>query len=477
MCTIKKIFALLFAVTAVTLMNTAVFANVYTGEVKGCTYSFDDETGILTLYGKGNMSYWSSQPWMNERFSIRDVETAVISEGITTVGMYTFNNFTGLKTVVIPEGVTLIGESAFQNCKSLKEVVLPSTVDRIAVNAFRESGIEKINFPDKLRSIESTAFYNCTGLKSIELNNSLERVFSAFLSTGLTSVVIPKDVKSISDCAFGFYHSGWEDYPVDGFVIYGAAGSKAQEYAEKSNLTFVPLDVVTVDFDTAGKCRAPEQQATLSGTKISRVDEPYADGFIFVGWYYDNNFENKFEYGDKITKNETLYAKWDAVTAGEITFNDDGNVRNVYYGDDLVFNANYDDMQLRLAADYTDKDGTEHKNETLANSKTTPITVSFGNKKYSLVFSPDNTSINVKLQYFQAGPGFIDSHDVDINVVYKQGDINTDGSADDKDADILLKHISGTQRFYGEALTRANMNNDGKIDILDIIAILQHKKI
>lgn len=471
---IKKIIAVLTAAAAVMLTSTTVFANVYTGEVKGCTYSFDDETGTLTIYGKGNMAYSFPEPWMDAGFSIRAVETAVISEGITTVGMYTFKNFTNLKTVVIPEGVTLIGESAFENCKSLKEVALPSTVKRIAVNAFRGSGIENINFPDKLESIERTAFYDCPGLTSIELNNSLKKVFSAFLSTGLTSVVIPKDVEYIAEHAFGFYYRSWNEYPVDGFIVYGAAGSKAQEYAEESGLTFVPLDVVTVTFDTDGKCTPPKPQSFLAGGRISAIDEPYAEGYVFDGWYYDKGLSEKFDGSDRMTQSKTLYAKWGAITEGAVFINDDTEPKTVYYGDNIAFNSTIGGgVQMRVTASYTDKDGNEHSGVSVAVGNKMPLTAKFTSSSYGRVFSPDNKTIRLTLQYFQSGPGWVDAHEAFVRVVYKQGDINADGSVDDVDVKTLIRCLGGIERFYGDPLKRANMNNDGTVDMLDVVKMLE----
>ena len=55
------------------------------------------------------------------------------------------------------------------------------------------------------------------------------------------------------------------------------------------------------------------------------------------------------------------------------------------------------------------------------------------------------------------------------------GDIDSNGKIDDVDAALLLKHISDISKLNDEQLTHADVNNDNKIDLLDVIAIQQSK--
>ena len=470
MSNVKKLFAVIFAVMAVMLMSTAVFAETYTGNLGNCTYSFDSASGELTLSGKGSMN--TSAFWMNNApFNIRDVRSVVITEGITEIGNEAFVNFTNMDRVVIPEGVTYIGESAFENCTRLKNVELPSTLDRIASKAFKNSGLIQIVLPDNVRSIGSYSFWGCKNLTSMELNNSIQNIFDCTYNTGLTHITIPKDVKYIADCAFGYNYANYEDIPVENFIIYGAEGSKAQTYAENNGFKFITLPTVKVSFDTRNKCTAPEDQVFLFGARAAAVEDPYLEGYAFDGWYYDSDLTQKFDFGDRITKDTTLYAKWDEVSTGAVSFTDNDDVVTLYYGDDAVFNANFDsDTRLMLAADYTDKDGNEYTNVSLAVGNV-PLTVKFSSGKYGRVFSPDNKSVTVRLLYFNTG--WKDTHFVRIKTVYKPGDVNIDGTADEKDVTAILKNITKTQLIYGDALKRANMNNDGVIDMLDAVKITE----
>ena len=56
----------------------------------------------------------------------------------------------------------------------------------------------------------------------------------------LTSINIPDSVTYIGSCAFGCDYDDNRDYvPIEGFIIYGKAGSEAERYAKRKGITFV----------------------------------------------------------------------------------------------------------------------------------------------------------------------------------------------------------------------------------------------
>ena len=78
-------------------------------------------------------NYWVNDPtpWSSLSFT-----KAVIGEGITTIGDFAFNNYTGLTSVDIPNTVTSIGKYAFSDCLGLTSVTIPSSVTTIDNGAF-----------------------------------------------------------------------------------------------------------------------------------------------------------------------------------------------------------------------------------------------------------------------------------------------------------------------------------------------------
>ncbi len=83
-----------------------------------------------------------------------------------------------------------------------------------------------VTIPNSVTSIGNYAFYNCTGL---------------------TSITIPNSVENIGSHAFGYYYSysyssGSYNYTkIDGFTIYGYAGTEAEVYAVDNDFPFVAL--------------------------------------------------------------------------------------------------------------------------------------------------------------------------------------------------------------------------------------------
>ena len=61
-------------------------------------------------------------------------------------------------------------------------------------------------------------------------------------------------------------------------------------------------------------------------------------------------------------------------------------------------------------------------------------------------------------------------------VVYAPGDIDGDGSITAADAQLLADHLTGKAALTDEQLTRADCNEDGKVDLADVYAILCRKE-
>ena len=90
--------------------------------------------GVLTIEGTGAMydyTFGSPAPWKGQSFT-----SAVIKDGVTTIGNDAFASCKGLTSVNIPNSVTSIGESAFSHCSGLTSVTIPGSVTSIGEWAF-----------------------------------------------------------------------------------------------------------------------------------------------------------------------------------------------------------------------------------------------------------------------------------------------------------------------------------------------------
>ena len=95
-----------------------------------------DRDGTLTVNGSGNMPNfvitYGSPPW-NDRSD--DIRALKLSEGITSVGTYSFRYCYNLEEVTFPDSLTDIGQRAFY-ATGLKSVRLPASLTSIGYYAF-----------------------------------------------------------------------------------------------------------------------------------------------------------------------------------------------------------------------------------------------------------------------------------------------------------------------------------------------------
>ena len=108
----------------VTLDGTTLTVSKKTGDGNGKMADYSDE------YGDNRV------PWESVKGSVTSV---VISDGVTGIGNYAFNNFGSIASLSIANTVTNIGEYAFNNCGSLLDITIPASVTSIGASALYTS--------------------------------------------------------------------------------------------------------------------------------------------------------------------------------------------------------------------------------------------------------------------------------------------------------------------------------------------------
>ena len=212
-------------------------------------WTYDDATKTLTITGSGDMAnyaYGGAAPW----FGIRDnITSIVISDGVTSIGNWSFYLCQNATSVTIANTVTSIGDEAFYYCKKLNNVTLPASVNTIGTSAFESCsalsnitingtitslGVDTFNgaaltdipgglitstipdgtfkgckfttitIPNTVTSIGNGAFENCYQLTSITIPNSVTSIGGDAFDDcySLTSITIPNSVTSIGNYAF-----------------------------------------------------------------------------------------------------------------------------------------------------------------------------------------------------------------------------------------------------------------------------------
>lgn len=108
-------------------------------------WEYNDTTKTLRIYGSGDMDNYPneySMPWYSK---IKNVESIVVDEGITSVGDYAFSGATRLKSVQIADSVIAVNNYAFSSCASLKNLRFGDNILAIADPSFAFNGINEKN--------------------------------------------------------------------------------------------------------------------------------------------------------------------------------------------------------------------------------------------------------------------------------------------------------------------------------------------
>ena len=175
----KRILSFVLAVLMIAslLPATALAADIVDsgtcgaeGDGSNLTWTLDSE-GVLTISGSGGMDDYGSSggPWHGSR-----VKSAMIADGVTSIGSCAFYNCRSLTSVTIPDSVTSIGYFAFSRCTSLNSVTIPNSVTSIGYSAFSDcTSLNSVTIPNSVTSIDNCAFERCTSLNSVTIPDSV----------------------------------------------------------------------------------------------------------------------------------------------------------------------------------------------------------------------------------------------------------------------------------------------------------------
>lgn len=198
-----------------------------------------------------------------EAFSgVTNAETITIGKGLKNVGDFAFIWCYGVKKVYISDlaawcnikyeysgmtewlACTPFADSneadLYLNGELIRDLVIPDSITEISAFAFGGcKNIESVTIPDNVKTIGRGAFAHCYELKSVTFTNSLEKVGAKVFNncTSLETVIIPESVTEIGEKSFGYNYSD----KIDGFTIYGVAGSAAENYAVSNGFDFFAI--------------------------------------------------------------------------------------------------------------------------------------------------------------------------------------------------------------------------------------------
>ncbi len=134
-----------------------------------------------------------------------------------------------------------------------------------------------------------------------------------------------KVVKPADPVQTGWIFGGWytDEACTSQYDFNAAVTSSMTLYAK---WTQVPVTYYTVTFVNS-KGTAPSAQSIENGKMAVKPNDPTCEGFVFGGWYTDQDCKNMYNFTTAVTGNITLYAKWTELPSASysVSFNANGH--------------------------------------------------------------------------------------------------------------------------------------------------------
>ena len=164
---IVLLFVLLIGGAGMNYVQAAVYNGNCGANGSNLTWSLNTSTGKLTISGSGAMADYTSspQPWASY---ISYINSVVLPEGITSIGIRAFKNHTALSSINLPSTLTNIGLEAFR-ATALTSVEIPSGMQWISYWTFKDcASLTTVRLPASITSLPTPgAFCGCTSLQFV----------------------------------------------------------------------------------------------------------------------------------------------------------------------------------------------------------------------------------------------------------------------------------------------------------------------
>ena len=143
-------------------------------------YIFKDVSKIENNYGISNaLDFSYIKEKTGESYTVNDIVSIDIPEGITHVGRYAFQRNTTVKKVTIPKTVTSFGAASFENATGLEYCIFEHT-EKSGLTNFQEymfvgcTNLKAFSMPDCITTIGGAYhFSGCTNLRAVYLSKNL----------------------------------------------------------------------------------------------------------------------------------------------------------------------------------------------------------------------------------------------------------------------------------------------------------------
>lgn len=503
----KNFFAITLVLSIIlALCPLGAFAETTSGTCgENLTWTFDSETGVLTISGEGEMDRYSLSspaPWLTHKNLILSV---VVEENVTEISEYAFTSYANydlngcenLVSVSLPDSIAKIGKYAFAGCAKLTSINIPEGIDRIEDYVFSScASLKSINLPQSVAAIGKCAFYGCKKLTSINIPENVIEIkeyafdwcedlnsvhitdmsswlgisFDAFcanpLSYGadlymngekITELSIPDDITQINAYAF---HGCGSITSVDSLGNVTTIGEQA--FSVCTNLTSVNISEGVVEI---------AESAFYNCKNLNYIRIPDGVSAIAPRTFYGCASLSTIVIPKSVTeiKGAAFYYCSNLTTVIYLGTEEDWNAI-VFGGNNDVLIAAYetnicDHEWIDMVIDSTCTEGgyTDHICESCDVSYVSDEKEALGHVEGEWL-TLDDGSKELRCEVCNE---LLDSEAAPL----VRGDVNGDGNVNMFDYTVVKAHYFGKNELAGELMERADLTGDSKIDMFDYMVL------
>ena len=374
-----------------------------------------------------------------------------------------------LKEVVFEEGIESIPATICANASSIEKVTIPSSVTKIGNNAFDGcTGITSVNIPKGVNLIEYYAFYRCTSLKNVNMEENTKKLFKTEIGsyafsncTSLKSISFPSNVTKLGNNVLTNCTS-LEDINIPGSV------TEIGDYAFNGCTS---LKSITLPSSITSIGNSIFNNSALETARVYKNSYPLT--------YCKNNNINYQIIGsfDKATSIQ--------VSNGSCTNIDDNTelkASQVKTGTDYdSVSQSFDNFNLYDIAFYKDDEKVTIDGTAIVRI---PVGENMNIDKCKVYYNDNGNYVDMNAVYKEGYMEFETTHfsqyiitdtpletESDLTV----GDVNNDGKVNVLDAVMVLRHDANIIKLDDSQLKAADVNNDDKVDVLDAVMILRYE--
>lgn len=342
---------------------------------------------MVSFTGKTNLEYIG----VGAFYGCSKLANVVLYENLTEIKDNAFTNCASLVEIKLPYNVSKLGKEVFSDCVNLEKITLPDSLISIEEEAFVNcTKLKEIVFGYNLVGIGNKAFYGCQNLEKVVIStgndmvyvgsetfddtsenlkiyvpaqsykkytsNVLWQAYTSKLSTHNTSVMFNLNGGTMDETSatltygayveelpqpavIGRFFDGWytsSDFNAESEVSIGMVWTSLSDavtlYAKWSETPISAGDTFEIVYNNlesgvySGEGNPLSYNETTS--TITLKNPTRADGYRFMGWYLDENFNSSVikQIIQGCTGDIVLYAKWAKVYT--ITFNKNNGEAN-----------------------------------------------------------------------------------------------------------------------------------------------------